>query len=71
MDVTKINDLLQTNLSAEDVGAYLKRLDIPLDDDTILIPSWRPDLSTIADITTEIGRIHGLVDKKRTVEALV
>jgi phenylalanyl-tRNA synthetase beta chain len=69
MDVTKINDLLQTNLSAEDVGAYLKRLDIPLDGDTILIPSWRPDLSTIADIATEIERIHGLVKKKQTNEA--
>jgi phenylalanyl-tRNA synthetase beta chain len=71
MDVTKINDLLQTNLSAENICAYLKRLDISIDGDTILIPSWRPDLSTIADIATEIGRIHGLVDKKRTVEALL
>lgn len=71
MDVTKINDLLQTNLSAENICAYLKRLDISIDGDTILIPSWRPDLTTIGDIATEIGRIHGLVDKKRTVEALV
>ena len=69
MDVTKINELLQTDLSAEDIAAYLKRLDIYLDGNTVLIPSWRPDLSSIADIATEIGRIHGLVKNQRAVEA--
>ena len=70
MDVERINTLLQTNLSAEDITAYLKRLNISLDSGTIFVPSWRTDLSSITDITTEIGRIHRLEQHKRNLRII-
>ena len=35
---------------------YLNRLEIPVEGDTILVPSFRPDLNLMADIAEEVGR---------------
>ena len=59
LEVTKINNLLGTNISREDMVMYLNRLEIPVDGDNILVPSWRPDLNLMADIAEEIGRSYG------------
>jgi len=34
-------------------------LEIPVEDDEILVPSWRPDLNLMADIAEEVGRSYG------------
>ncbi len=55
----KINRLLGTNISEEQMVSYLRRLEIPVEGRTIHVPSFRPDLNLMADIAEEVGRIYG------------
>ena len=59
LEVDKINNLLGTDISRETMVEYLNRLEIPVEGDTILVPSWRPDLNLMADIAEEVGRSFG------------
>jgi len=59
LEVDKINHLLGTEISREDMVKYLNLLEIPVEGDNILVPSWRPDLNLMADIAEEIGRSFG------------
>ncbi len=59
LEVDKINRLLGTEISREDMVMYLNRLEIPVEGDDILVPSWRPDLNLMADIAEEVGRSFG------------
>ena len=59
LEVEKINRLLGTNIPREDMVKYLNLLEIPVDGDTILVPSFRPDLNLMADIAEEVGRSFG------------
>jgi len=59
LEVEKINRLLGTEISREDMVRYLNRLEIPVEGDTILVPSFRPDLNLMADIAEEVGRAYG------------
>ena len=59
LEPEKINRLLGTEISKEDMVKYLNLLEIPVDGDTILVPSFRPDLNLMADIAEEVGRSYG------------
>ena len=59
LEPEKINHLLGTNISKEDMVMYLNRLEIPVEGDTILVPSFRPDLVRMVDIAEEVGRSFG------------
>ena len=59
LEPEKINRLLGTDISREDMVKYLNRLEIPVEGDTILVPSFRPDLNLMADIAEEVGRSYG------------
>ncbi len=59
LEPEKINRLLGTNISKEDMVMYLNRLEIPVEGDTILVPSFRPDLVRMVDIAEEVGRSFG------------
>ena len=59
LEVAKINKLLGTNISKEDMVKYLNLLEIPVEGDEILVPSFRPDLNLMADIAEEVGRSYG------------
>jgi len=59
LECDKINALLGTDISKEEMVKYLNLLEIPVDGDTILVPSFRPDLNLMADIAEEIGRSFG------------
>ena len=59
LEPEKINRLLGTEISREDMVRYLNRLEIQVEGDSILIPSWRPDLNLMADIAEEVGRLYG------------
>ncbi len=59
LEPEKINRLLGTNISKEDMVMYLNRLEIPVEDDTIIVPSFRPDLVRMVDIAEEVGRSYG------------
>ena len=59
LEVEKINNLLGTQISREDMVNYLNLLEIEVEGDNILVPSWRPDLNLMADIAEEVGRSFG------------
>ncbi len=59
LEPEKINRLLGTDISKEDMVRYLQLLEIPVDGDTITVPSFRPDLNLMADIAEEVGRSYG------------
>lgn len=59
LEPDRINDLLGTDISREDMVKYLANLEIPVEGDDILVPSFRPDLILTADIAEEIGRSYG------------
>ena len=62
LEPEKINHLLGTDISSEDMIRYLNRLEIPVENNTIRVPSFRPDLVMTADIAEEIGRCYGYND---------
>ena len=59
LEPEKINRLLGTEISKEDMVKYLNLLEIEVEGDTILVPSFRPDLNLMADIAEEVGRSYG------------
>ena len=59
LEPAKINRLLGTDISKEEMIKYLNLLEIPVEGDTILVPSFRPDLNLMADVAEEVGRSFG------------
>ncbi len=59
LEPEKINRLLGTNISKEDMIKYLNLLEIPVENDQLLVPSFRPDLNLMADVAEEVGRSYG------------
>ncbi len=59
LEPEKINKLLGTDISKEDMVKYLNLLEIEVEGDTIKVPSFRPDLNLMADIAEEVGRSYG------------
>ena len=59
LEPEKINRLLGTSISREDMVMYLNRLEIPVEGDTVVVPSFRPDLVRMVDIAEEVGRSFG------------
>lgn len=57
----KINKFLGTNVNADDMLYYLKRIDLDYDEESgdIIIPSFRQDLECFADIAEEVARFYG------------
>ena len=59
LEVDKINHLLGTEISKDEMVKYLNLLEIEVDGDEIKVPSFRPDLNLMADIAEEVGRSYG------------
>ena len=59
LEPEKINKLLGTKISKEDMVQYLALLEVPVVDDTVQVPSFRPDLVRMVDIAEEVGRSYG------------
>ena len=59
LEPEKINALLGTDISKEDMVKYLNLLEIEVEGNTIMVPSFRPDLNHMADIAEEVGRSYG------------
>ncbi len=59
LEVEKINNLLGTNLTKQEMISILKKLDIKVENDIVISPYFRTDLEFVADIAEEIGRFYG------------
>ena len=59
LEPEKINKLLGTQISKEEMVKYLELLEVPVVDDTVQVPSFRPDLVRMVDIAEEVGRSYG------------
>ena len=59
LEVDKINRLLGTEISKEDMIKYLNLLEVEVEGNEIKVPSFRPDLNLMADIAEEVGRSYG------------
>ena len=57
----KYNHMLGTDISQEEMLAYFTRLDLGYDKATneVVIPSWRQDLESYADLAEEVARFFG------------
>ena len=65
-DRDKINALLGADICRDDMIAYLSRLEIQVEGNQAIAPTFRPDLECLADISEEVARIYGY-DKINTV----
>lgn len=59
LEPEKINALLGTDIPAADMENYLRRMEVPVENGQVLVPSWRPDLRCMADLAEEVGRLYG------------
>ena len=57
----KVNDLLGTDIDAETMKGYFKKLDLGFDEETqeVVVPTFRQDLERPADIAEEVARFFG------------
>ena len=60
-DAAKINRMLGTDISEEDMIAYFKKIDLDYDEETkeVIAPTFRHDLFRIADLAEEVARFYG------------
>lgn len=60
-DADKINAMLGTDISEEEMLGYLKRIDLEYDEAAkeIIAPTFRQDLFRLADIAEEVARFYG------------
>lgn len=61
----RINALLGTNVSKEEMIKIFERLEIKVEGNKVIAPYFRPDLEQLADIAEEVLRIYGY-DKLET-----
>ena len=66
LEPEKINRLLGTDITKEKMVEYLDLLEVPVVGDSIMVPSFRPDLNLMADIAEEVGRSYGYNEIKTT-----
>lgn len=65
LDVQRINNLLGTNISKQEMVDILEKLDIKVENDIAISPYFRMDLEYVADLAEEIVRFYGY-DKLET-----
>ena len=59
LEPEKINRLLGTDVSKEEMKRILTALGFGLDGDEICVPSWRGDIEHYSDIAEEVARFYG------------
>ena len=59
LEPDKINALLGTEISGEEMVSILKKLDFGVEDGMVTVPSWRGDVEAMADLAEEVARFHG------------
>ncbi len=59
LEPDKINALLGTDVSREEMVRILEKLDFQVDGDQVTVPSWRSDVLRMNDLAEEVARFHG------------
>ena len=59
LEPEKVNALLGTDVSADEMKSILRKLGFGLDGDQITVPSWRGDVAHYSDIAEEVARFYG------------
>lgn len=65
LNVNRINLLLGTNLSKEEMITTLEKLNMKIEDDNVIPPYFRQDVEQLADVAEEVLRFYGY-DKLNT-----
>ena len=55
----KINELLGTDVSEEEMVRILRKLDFQVEGDDVTVPSWRGDVVHYSDLAEEVARFFG------------
>ncbi len=59
LEPEKINALLGTDVSADEMIRILQKLDFHVENDLVTVPSWRSDVRRMADLAEEVARYYG------------
>ena len=59
LNVDRINLLLGTNLSKEEMIKTLEKLEIKVENNEVIPPYFRPDIQQLADVAEEVLRFYG------------
>ena len=59
LEPEKINALLGTNVSSEEMVRILKSVGFEVEGDQVTVPSWRGDVLRMADLAEEVARFYG------------
>ncbi len=61
LDSKRINQILGTNIDEATMIGYLENIELAYNAETkeVMIPSWRQDISHIADLAEEVARFYG------------
>jgi len=59
LEPEKINDLLGTDVPADEMVRILKSVGFTVDGDQVGVPSWRGDVLRMADLAEEVARFYG------------
>lgn len=60
-DVERMNALLGTELSEDEMVSYFEMVDLKVDkvSKTVTVPTWRQDILCLADLAEEVARFYG------------
>ncbi|MBR4211894.1 MAG: phenylalanine--tRNA ligase subunit beta, partial [Oscillibacter sp.] len=59
LEPDKINRLLGTEISSDEMRRILSSLEFKLDGNSVSVPSWRGDVEHYSDLAEEVARFHG------------
>ncbi len=60
LKIDQINNLLGTHLKRDKIIQILESIDLKVQDNYLIAPTFRPDLERVADIAEEVARLYGL-----------
>ncbi len=63
----RVNAILGTELTSEQINGYLTRIGFDAGNESVVVPSFRPDVEREIDVIEEVARIHGYDNIERRV----